>query len=310
MKNIFRHSGLILGLIFSVFSATSAATSGTIGKYNLILLGDYNFTGGDVEGQTLIGGNLNATGQVAEFGSRLPNTDTAIDAVTIIGDVNANGVRVKQDNNLVYGGTLNVSNVELNDGDQGQLIQRSGMSIAAVENQLQAESTYFKNLSDTGAVVSGSDLAYQGTGTEAVFNVTADSLFATPTNGLTLDWGTADTVIINVGGENIDIDGGVNLIDGFTNQSGFSNIVWNFYEATSIDFNNMAVKGSVLAPYAHTTGGSSFDGAFAAISYTGAREFHNFVFNYTSTSTEVPEPPAIALMVACLAFVLRSRKAK
>lgn len=305
---------LILGVfLLGVFSAKAADNSGALNSYNLILLEDYNFSGGDVQGKTFIGGDLNANGRVAEFGSRLANTNTAIDAVTIVGDVNANGIRVLRDNNLVYGGALNASTVELNDGNDGQLIYNPDVSIAAIKNELLSDSAYYSSLAGNGNFSNGV-FNYTGSDELAVFNVSAADVFSQNSN-LSLQWGAAQTVIVNVtasdfAGGNIVIGGGVNLNNGFTQQSAFSNILWNFYDANSIDFNGIAMKGSVLAPFADTRGGASFDGTFAANSYTGAREFHNFVFNYErpDDTVEVSESSTIMLLICALAGVFLRRK--
>lgn len=298
----------------SLLGATAQATSNTLGEYNLILIEDYNFQGGDVQGRTLIGGDLNAAGSAAEFGSRLENTDTAIDAVTVVGDITANQIRVLRDNNLVYGGNLNVGQVELNDGNDGAAIHDPSLSIADVAAELHADSAYFASLASTGTYSNGI-FNYTGAGSEAVFNVDASDVFAQNTS-LSLNWGAAETVIINVSaqdsipGFDVTVGGGVNLNNGFNGPDAFSNILWNFYDATSIDFNSLAVKGSVLAPLATTTGGASFDGAFAAVSYTGAREFHNFVFNYDKppTSTQIPEPSLWMLMIMSVLYLTRVKR--
>jgi choice-of-anchor A domain-containing protein len=308
---MFRLVVLVISLFTFVASVSAAeSTSSTLGTYNLILLEDYNFQGGDVQGQVLIGGDLNANGRAVEFGSRLANTDTAIDAVTIMGDVNANQIRVLNDNNLVYGGALNVSHVELNDGNDGAAIYNANLSIDEVAASLHADSAYFASLSANGTYSDGI-FNYVGTDSVAVFNVSAGDIFAQNSN-LSLNWGDAETVIINVSAgdavaNDIVVGGGVNLNNGFNGSEAFSNVLWNFYDAESIDFNSLAVKGSVLAPLATTRGGASFDGSFAAVSYTGAREFHNYVFNYETPSAPpvvtVPEPPTIAVLALFLLFL-------
>ena len=285
----------IAALIFAGACAMSThASSGSIGTYNLILLEDYNFQGGDVEGKALIGGNLNGSGQAVEFGSRLPDTDSAIDAVTIVGDIKANHVTIQNGNNLVYGSNSSHANVNLN-GSGGSATQAPqavlDAEIDAVFAEIYNESLYYNSLAATG-FFSGpgnqAELLYTGTQSVAVFNVNASDIFA-QNNSLSLQQASASTVVINVAGIDITAGGGVNLNNGFSQQTA-TNIVWNFFEATDIDFNNLAMKGSVLAPYANTTGGASFDGAFAAVSYTGAREFHNFLFDY---ETPAPKPPTV-----------------
>ncbi|BFT28949.1 hypothetical protein D210916BOD24_01250 [Alteromonas sp. D210916BOD_24] len=291
----------------------NSSGNGALGTYNLILLEDYNFSGGDVQGRTFIGGNLNAQGRYAEFGSRLANTNTAIDAVTIVGDVNASGVRVLRDNNLVYGGALNASTVELNDGDDGQLIHDPNVTIADIATELYTDTAYYASLSSNGAYSNGV-FNYTGIDEVAVFNVSAIDIFSQNSN-LSLNWGAAETVIINVSANgfsnnDIVIGGGVNLNNGFTQQSAFSNVLWNFYDAESINFNGVAMKGSVLAPFADTSGGASFDGTFAANSYTGAREFHDFVFNYERPPSivAVSSPSTGVLLIGALGILFLRRR--
>lgn len=290
-----------------------ASGNGALGTYNLILLEDYNFSGGDVQGRTYIGGNLNAQGRYAEFGSRLANTDTAIDAVTIVGDVNASGIRVLRDNNLVYGGALNASTVELNDGDDGQLIHDPNLSISDIATELYADTAYYASLSSNGTYSNGV-FNYAGADEVAVFNVSASDIFSQNSN-LSLNWGAAETVIINVSANGLSnndivIGGGVNLNNGFTQQSSFSNVLWNFYDAENINFNGVAMKGSVLAPFADTSGGASFDGAFAASSYTGAREFHDFVFSYERPQeiVSVSAPSTGLVLLGTLSSLLLRRR--
>ena len=293
----------------------SSDSSSALGSYNLILLEDYNFQGGDVNGKALIGGDVNAYGRAVEFGSRLPNTNTAIDAVTIVGDVNANVVRVLRDNNLVYGGALNASVVELNDGDDGQAIYDASLSIDSIAASLHADSAYFASLSENG-VYSNGTFNYSGTDDVAVFNVSASDIFAQNSN-LQLNWGSAETVIINVSandaiaGNDIVVGGGVNLNNGFNGSYAFSNVLWNFYDAESIDFGSLPMKGAVLAPLASTKSYATFDGTFVAKSYTGASEFHDYVFNYErpqgNAVVDVSEPSAVILMLMGL-LLIRARK--
>jgi len=139
--------------------------------------------------------------------------------------------------------------------------------------------------------VNGNDKAFSYSGADdiAVFNLDGTSLFAQNSNW-SLMAGNAQTVIINVSGTTVKNLGGVNMNNGFGahaggNNLGASNILWNFYEATSVDFGSMRVNGSVLAPLANVTTTNDFDGALAAKSYSGTGQVHNFLFNWT------PPPP-------------------
>ncbi|GGB19157.1 choice-of-anchor A family protein [Agarivorans gilvus] len=278
-----------------------SAQAGVLNDYNLILTGDYHYQGGEVEGRTLLGGSLNAAGHSPTFAIR-ETTSVGVDSVTIVGDVNASNINLNA-GSLSYGGAYNVAgNVNLNGG--GSSVQSINAvnpfdlaaTFAAVEAELRADSAYFASL-PSNAVLNGSHLSYSGSQDLAVFNVDFADIFA-QNNNLSLDAGMAETVVINVTGYDVDIAGGVNLTgNGFTKQSdannlGASNILWNFVEAESIDFNNLAVVGSVLALDADITGGAVFDGSVAAQSYSGAREFHSHGFDWQQPQLLPALPPA------------------
>ena len=184
--------------------------------------------------------------------------------------------------------------------------------LANVEATLRGFSDTFTGMTANG-LFNGSHLSYSGADSVAVFDLNAVDVFA-QNNSLSLDAGVADTVIINVAGTNVSIAGGVNLTgNGFSihangSNLGASNILWNFHEAESINFNNLATVGSVLALDADIVGGAVFDGAVAAQSYDGGSEFHRFAFNWTPPQVEVPEAPTALLFSLGLCLILGSRK--
>ena len=106
------------------------------------------------------------------------------------------------------------------------------------------------------------------------------------------------TLIINVPGALQSMSGGLAL-----NGIDREHVLYNFYQATTINSSNIAVRGSVLAPYAtvNLTGGS-FDGnsvLLNAVQRNGG-EFHLYPF------TGTPEPASIGLLL--LGFVLHRRR--
>ncbi|MFD2094426.1 choice-of-anchor A family protein [Corallincola platygyrae] len=298
MPSYFKHLGAAL-----VFGFSINAQAMPLSDYNLILLENYNFQGGDVEGKTFIGGDLNAGGYAADFGSRAPSGE---DSLSVVGDINASNLNI-QNGNLVYGSALNVGNVNMNGG--GTIRHDPTLSITGVVNELIDTSFSYSNMSANGFYDAfSSTLTYTGNDAVAVFDVAATEVFAQNTS-LRLDSGNADTVIINLSGVDITAAGGVNLVDGFHHQDiGAENILWNFYEAEAIDFNNLAMFGSVLATFADITGGAVFDGAVAARSYTGGREFHNFLFN--PPTVDVNEPVTLGLFGLGLLVMGLRRKAR
>jgi len=293
----------IRGLIAALATTLSLqAAALPLSEYNLILIEDYNFSGGDVEGKSFIGGNLNAQGRAVDLAIKEP-TLTLSDTVKVVGDINAVNLNV-QHGNVVYGGSANVDNINFNGA--GQAIHDTSLSIDTMAAELIEASQNYASMAVNGIFSSvTSSLDYNENGSLAVFDVSAADIFAQNTS-LRLNSNAAETVIINVSGTDISVAGGVNLVDGFRHDNiGASNILWNFYEATTIDFNNLAMFGSVLAPTANITGGAVFDGAVAANSYTGAREFHRFLFE--PPVTDVPEPSTFLLLLSGLGLLATRR---
>jgi choice-of-anchor A domain-containing protein len=295
MKMKLKQINLALAVTVSV-----AATAMPLSDYNLILFNDYNFEGGDVEGKTLIGGSLEATGYGAVFGSKAIRFE---DTLTVVGDINATNLNI-ENGDVVYGGTMNVGNLNMNGG--GSVRQDTGLNISSIKTELELATLNYSALDQNGYFDPFSTtLTYDGLDTTAVFNVDAMDIFAM-NNSLRLNSGVAETVIINVSGTSIAAGGGANLIDGFRHSDiGAENILWNFHEAEVIDFNNLAMFGSILATGADITGGAVFDGSVAANSYTGGREFHEFLFD--EPTVEVSEPATIGLFGLGLMALFRRR---
>ncbi|WP_158538004.1 MULTISPECIES: choice-of-anchor A family protein [Corallincola] len=270
--------------------------------YNLILQQDYNFEGGDVEGRTLVGGNLNAEGFGAVFGSRITEDG---DALSVVGDITATNLTIER-GDVRHAGNLNVGNINMNGG--GTVNYDASFNIDSIVSELNSESSFYAGLSENASFNSVTKtFEYDGTDALAVFDVSAADIFA-QNSSLSLDYGLAETVIINVSGADILVEGGVNLVDGFRPyEFGAENILWNFYEADSVNFNSIAMSGSVLAIGADVSGGAVFDGSVAAKSYTGGREFHQFLFN--PPTVEVPTPATFAFMLlACFGGLVLRRQ--
>lgn len=293
----------LAGATIAALSLSSAAMP--LEEYNLILAEDYNFAGGDVEGKAFIGGNLNAAGMGADFGIKEPQL-TVSDTLQVVGNITAANINI-QHGNVVVGGEANVGNFNFN--GEGDLYFDSSLSIDAVFAELTSISDVYSNFSGNGTYdIDNATLTYTGTDSLAVFNVDPEKIFAQNT-GLKLAYNDAETVIINVSGTNVNVSGGVNLLDGFrAEELGARNILWNFYEAETVDFGGIAMFGSVLAPTASISGGAVFDGSVGAKEYTGGREFHRFLFN--PPTVDVAEPSSIALLALGLGALIAVRRKK
>jgi choice-of-anchor A domain-containing protein len=127
----------------------------------------------------------------------------------------------------------------------------------------------------------------------AVFNISASMLTA-GNDTVTVNTNGASTVIINVNscvGSNctVTLPTSVN----FNNPTSYAeNVIWNFYNATALNFGS-EFGGTVIAPNAAVTDSNPIDGDLIAGSFTGTGELHNYPFLGTLA---VPEPGTIALL--------------
>lgn len=300
----------LLGMTGAImFSAIAQA--GPLNDYNLILFGDLKTSSNvKVYGKALIGGDLKSSG---EFGSHL--TDASFNAtnnVEVIGNVSSQNLTI-QNGYLGYGKTKTIGNLNCNESGiaQNSCVRKLddvgavSAKLAGFYDALSAESDFYRGFAQTGNVT-GTKLSYSGLATDlVVFNIAGSDLFANNANWQ-LDFGNAANVVINVSGTDLVNPGSVNLSgSGFTSST-YSNILWNFYEATNLNLAN-GWKGNVLAVDANVKIANDIDGSLAAKSYDGRGQIHHYYWDYTPPASEVPETGTLALLLAGLGLVGLSR---
>ncbi len=302
-SKIFAVAGLGLGLGLNPLGAHAGLLD-----YNLALTGNLNGAV-HVEGMTFVGGNLVST-QMSEFNHKDFTPEGSFDGLEVAGNVSGQ-MKIMHGETAVYGSKdagaqiLCVGSVNCTTG---------GVDLSAKKTALWGEmtsltSSYQALSANAAATVNGNQVKLKYTGTDelAVFSLNAADLFF-QNSGIELDLGLATKAIINVAG---------NIAVSNTNLTGnwnYSNTLWNFYTATTVDFNYMAVKGSVLAANANVFNASGFDGSLYAKSYSNSslREVHGFFWTPPTTETQVPEPSGLLLLLVGLGMMglgqLRRRK--
>ncbi len=306
--NLFKKLALL-----GFMAASTSVFAGPLNDYNLILNGDFNVQGGSghIEGKSFIGGNV-LNGSV--FSQYVGSNSTA-DTVKVVGNFSSNDGMHVEGGYLAYQGNFTgPTNICNGVGLQGSgcLKKITDGSLTAEKTsifaELQAESNYYKGLSTSANFVKSGDnnnsiFTYSGVATDlAVFNISAADL-TNPNWGI--NFGAAVNVLINVSGSTF--NAGTTKVNGF--QSKFNNVLWNFYDATSLNFGD-SWYGSVLALNADIHTGSNLNGAIAAKSYLGNGEIHQGHWNYTPPTppkTNVPEPSSLLLSLFGLGLVLLGR---
>jgi len=306
MKMLSRISGLVL----CAYAASGFASVENVGTYNLILKNDLS-TSSDIEGRIMIGGDIN--GASTDVGSRIP-ADPVVDAVTVVGDINAPSLKALN-GNVVYGGNANPANIDVQDHDaalikEDQLILQTRFD--AIYQSVIDDSDYYQTLAANGTF-NTSDMnkkLFESSSSDdlLVFNISGSDL---QSGGLEFGFTPSVPMIINVSGS-----GTLNInakAQGNFDKSTVSPLVlWNFYDYTGLNFNGDGWNGSVLAPYADITSYTgSLDGGIAALSYTGGVEVHNKLFTYEppqDEQTPVSAPSAAVLLFGGVLLVMRKRR--
>lgn len=276
-------------------AASPLSTTDLLNQFNLVVFGDM-VGGSDVQGRSLIGGNL--SGNSMTFHTRPAQTPASgHPALTVGGNITGGFKNLNGGGSAVVGG--NVQNMNLNGGGSltaggsvtgtvngGPVAQNQAVSVPSFAAQLIASSAALAQLPGVAPGRSGNRGSFNGaTPTDGRAVYTTDLAFFSTTNELQLGLNGAETVIINVGGLS-----GV-LTDNFLGGpfAAAPNVVWNFYEATSLTFERQ-VFGTVLAPHAAVTLRSSIEGTLVADSLV-----QNAAVNLRPFAGSIPEPEATAV---------------
>jgi len=324
MKNIYRHTASIVSLLFAALAGVSVqAQSLDYQNYNAIIFNNLNTTS-DIEGRTFVGNDFTGTNS-ANLGIHLKNTVPSSDRSFVVG------------NNLVSGNPLNLQrgSLYIDGSTNGRAINFNGggsvvadHSIDASLNQIRgysiAESQALSTMlvDSTVTLPSGSPgpttfNATAGADGVAVFAVTAASIFDNP-NGQQFDLNVdANTfnVIINVSGTSVNWTNG-NMVGNFNSNYWQGHILWNFYQATAINFNAHNFNGAILAPFASITTSSNIDGLVVANNLTTSAEVHlpdsnsTLAYAYEGYTAAIPEPGSAVLLIAAsgLFLIMRNRR--
>lgn len=296
MRNALLAAAAVLAMV-----VPATANAETAADFNLFVLKDMTYRGSDTEGRVAVGGNANLTGY--SVGALEPSNQVNL---VVGGNLTTQGGSVT--GKSIVGGTVSTMWYDASG------IQPAGtpvpVNFAAEGTRLVALSDYLDTYANTGAVNS---VCYGAPGTNAcqvTFNATAaglnvfdiDTFLLSDTNTININLGAGSTVLINVSGTNVRLDGGMAL-----NGGGTSQVLFNFHQASSFVVGNMDLRGSALAPTAaYSGGGGVINGQLIVDSFTGDTwnwQVGGTQVNKTKfagnllTISPAPEPGAWALMI-------------
>lgn len=237
------------GLIALVIACAGAAAQ-TLTPWNLVVGGDLSTSSSEVDGSALIGGSLlGGTSNYAVQGVTAPNG-----AALAIGGTLASGVTV----NLNNSGDLRIASAANKIGtanlNGGVTVEDSLVAVraAAILQRARNVGSHLATLSATGTVDGAGNMSSASThsldGLQVAVYELSQTMFDSGLGQLSLNMGTADTVVINYTTTNgiADLTAPPNIIGGFS-QANSSRIIWNFVDASQITVGN-SFSGALLAP--------------------------------------------------------------
>ncbi len=271
--------------------------SSAMGTYNLITLDDLSTTS-DVEGRTFVGGNY-VSGNSATLSMRLGKVPSSENTVEIVGNLSSGNPINVNGGSLRLGGQRNNRMINFNGG--GRLNTDATLSATTLTASLQTGSLALAQLAAnnnmTIPVGQPGPLRFTVTNVTsagfATFWVNANDIFNNPlVQQIELAPQNATTIVINVAGTTVNWNYG-NKVGNFVNKNWRGNVIWNFYEATTINLNSRNFMGALLAPLATVKASGNIDGAVAVGALATTSEVHQPEFfgnldNACSTPTATP----------------------
>lgn len=240
-------------MVFASFFPLSAGASilGTAGEFNTFIFGDYACTS-DAEGRVAVGGNMTVSSY--SVADKLTPAEVAKYADTLIvgGNLSFTNGRVYYGNILVGGSAAGVSSSVINGLAAGsQLIAGKPVPVdfTAEKTYLQSLSTQLAQLPANGTVQEpwsgGFYLIGDGTSALQVFNLNGTKILSANTF-VVQNIPAGATVLFNISGASAGLKNmSMESLTSFQNTT-----LYNFYQATTLQLSGIAVRGSILAPFA------------------------------------------------------------
>ncbi|MDG3006344.1 choice-of-anchor A family protein [Paludisphaera mucosa] len=303
-----------------LFAASSvAARADLINNWNLVTTGNfYSHSSTEIDGNVRIGGAMSVDKYNVgiHLGSPYRSQDTLVVGGSVTGEV-----RVQTGNAQIGGAGAQVTAVDGTTGVHTNVgaVQNIGVQDAL---ELKADSQAFAAMATLAANVatlpsgqpSGAlfTVAAVDANKIAVFNINGADLFSSKTqqidlklaNGMTES--SVGTVVINVTGASFSMNNGMgNFVGFFTSDWARSHVIWNFTDATSLDFTNHEFDGAILAYQASLQSGSApIQGSVFVKEFLGPNgvgqtgEIHLPLFKGFDPASHpaVPEPASVTML--------------
>lgn len=249
---------------------TSTFTLGPAADFNLFVLNDLNQPSSDTEGKVAVGHDAKLSNY--SVGDKLPNSNGTEDVLIVNNDLHYTSGAVYSGNIVVGGNTnLPIDQVSINNGTlkHGHPIDFAAAS--SYFNSMTAQLAAYTVTAPTQFIWGGLIL----TGTDPFRNVfMVDGANLSSANNVEITAPNGSVVVVNVSGTNVSWTGGFTVTGTST-----TNVLFNFYEATSLKIQGIDVTGSILAPFADVNFVSGVqNGQMIAKNVHGTGQFNNVKF--------------------------------
>lgn len=283
----------VAAAFFANQSFADTIALGAASNYNVFVLGDYQSTGwNSISGAVAVGGNAD-----------ISNSTIANSANNNYGLVVGNHLTKSYGN--VTGTTWvggSVTKPQYDYYNSYSTAATSPIDFVAAKTQLTTLSDSLASAVSTGSVSYnyGTNGYLSGAGGSVEYFSLSGADLSNINNWSFSNIASGATLILNVSGSAVNLTGG---------WSGFGayNVLFNFYDATSLTLNNIDFTASILAVDATLYGASgSVNGTVVTNGWSNSLTLGNNQFASVVT-TPVPEPHSYALLILGLAVVLGFR---
>jgi choice-of-anchor A domain-containing protein len=284
----------LLGMVAIVYANPARAGNlGIANSYTEFSFGS-SYRYGDSTGRVAVGGD--ATFSNFTIGSSVGGSGNAL---VVGGNLGGSQSNVNGGGNASYHSTSNGTHVYFNDGGSG-VTQPSTINFSAAETYLKSLSTTLEATSVNGATSANGqgELTLSGaSSTLDVFTVTQAQLTRAQNQGVIFSVPSSATVVVNIAGATDSLQNFSFFLNGLSE----THILYDFYQATSLNITNIAVEGSVLAPLADINFfGGQINGTLIGNEINsnantwGSGESHYDLFaGNLPDPSDPPDPPAV-----------------
>lgn len=176
----------------------------------------------------------------------------------------------------------------------------SPIDFVATKTQLNDLSDSLAATASTGSVSYnyGTNGYLSGTGSSVEYFTLSGSDLSNINNWSFSNIASGSTLILNVSGSSVNLTGGWSAFSAY-------NVLFNFYDATSLTLTNINFGASILATDATIYGSSgTVSGTVVANNWNNSLTLGNNKFSTVTMTTPVPEPQNYALLIIGLVVIL------